>query len=647
MPDGTIVTGVPDGITQTELLARYSKYTPAQPVETERPSFGAPMGEDFGSSIMAAPKPPKPVPTESLVQPNNSINAQDYLAAVAARKEENPDRTISGTAIDAGVTFLKSAIGLPEAFLGLADIPTAGYIGKFLEQNGYKPKEAKAILDTYLSEAQQAANRKVKEAQGFGPTLLAGLQNPSVILSSAAESLPQMVGGAGVARGLMKAAPSVAPWLAGAIGEGVLGAGSAAEQMRQESKTGLLTPKQSLSALGSGAGTAAFGAVGGRLANKLGLDDVETMLASGVSQGKSKSVLDFAKRAGASGISEGVFEEMPQSAQETMWMNYAMDKPIMEGVAEASAMGLLTGAAMGVAGTGAGQLLNRRQQETGPSAEQMMRDRGFLVPEQKPSVAPVAPVAPTAERIEPTFQPESLAAATEPTPAKQPAPTFEDQVQELIKTATSTPANVPQEEQSMDMDAMLAELEGILGTKPAEEPIQAPEVKPAAAQAPADEVAEQPAFWQGTPVKVLGKPFEEKGVSYVRVKFPNAAGTFTGEGSTEDFVPAAEVTNQAVAPEVKPTPPAKPPAAPAIETKGPSSRAPDVLDLKKYTPAEVKAEWERSGEGRRRSNLARLENPAIEQNLLGKSWDAMTAEEHKLVRSAYDEDFFSPQWYIN
>jgi hypothetical protein len=157
-----------------------------------------------------------------------------------------------------------------------------------------------------------------------------------------------------------------------------------------------------------------------------------------------------------------------------MWMNYAMDKPIMEGVAEASAMGLLTGAAMGVAGTGAGQLLNKRQQETGPSAEQMMRDRGFLIPEQKP---PVAPVAPTSGRIEPTFQPESFAAATEPTPAKQPAPTFEDQVQELIKTATSTPANVPQEEQSMDMDAMLAELEGILGTKPEEQKVTPTQTK--------------------------------------------------------------------------------------------------------------------------------------------------------------------------
>lgn len=351
----------------------------------ERPDLGAPMGDDLGASIMAtANTQPRQKPAVALPAQGdpNSISAQDHMAAVAKRKEESPDRSVSDVAVDSGITLLKGAIGLPESFVGLADIPTAGRIGKFLEEQGYKPKEAKAILDTYLSEAQQAANRKVREAKGFTGTLGAALQNPSVIATSAAESLPQMLGGAGVARGLMKAAPAVAPWLAGAAGEGLLGAGSAAEQMRQDEKSGLLSAKQALSAVGSGVGTAAFGAVGGRLANKLGLDDVETMLATGSLGGKSKSVADFAKKAGASGISEGVFEEMPQSAQEQMWMNYAAGKPIMEGVSEASAMGLVTGAAMGVAGTGASQIRRKKEEEI-PSAEQMARDRGFLVSEPK------------------------------------------------------------------------------------------------------------------------------------------------------------------------------------------------------------------------------------------------------------------------
>ena len=63
MPDGTVVTGVPDGITQTELLARYSKYTPSRSTEAEpdtSPQIGSPMGEGFGSAIMAASELPKP-----------------------------------------------------------------------------------------------------------------------------------------------------------------------------------------------------------------------------------------------------------------------------------------------------------------------------------------------------------------------------------------------------------------------------------------------------------------------------------------------------------------------------------------------------------------------------------------------------------
>ena len=369
-PTGTATNN--DGDTAYLVNNQWQVIKAAAPIKNEQPSIDAPMGDNLGASIMAASESPKPAQTiqpaqnKLEVSPSNSINAQDYLASVAARKEENPERTLSGTAIDAGVTFLKSAIGLPEAFVGLADIPTAGYVGKVLEKAGYKPKEAKEILDTYLSEAQQAANRKVGEAKGFGSTVSALLQNPSVIATSAAESLPQMLGGAGIARSLLKAAPKIGAVAAGAAGEGILGAGSAAEQMRQESKSGLLSGKQALSAVGSGVGTAAFGLAGGKLANKLGLDDIDTMLASGATRGPAKSVGDFVKRAGASGVSEGVFEEMPQSAQEKMWMNYATDKPVMEGVPEAMGAGLVTGAAMGMAGAGAGSLARNKSQTPPP-----------------------------------------------------------------------------------------------------------------------------------------------------------------------------------------------------------------------------------------------------------------------------------------
>jgi len=429
MPDGTVITGVPAGITQSELLARYGKYTadaqsrqPAPIISPEEQSMSAIKAPSQG---IASLKPQAPTPS--------SITADEYRAQVAAREAQGYDRTLGGTAIDAGVTLLKSAIGLPEAFVGLANIPTLGYAGKLLEEAGYKPKEAKAILDTYLSEAQQAANRKVKEAEGFGGTIAAALQNPSTIATAVGESIAPMIGGAGIAQGLLKVAPGVAPYLAGALGEGVIGAGSASEQIRQQTPDKLLTGKQALAALGSGAGTAAFGVAGGKLASKLGFDDIDTLLVTGTKGGGSKSVVDFAKRAAASGITEGVFEEMPQSAQETMWMNYALDKPLLEGVPEAAAMGLVTGAAMGVGATAA---------------------RGRRREEPVPPEAGIAGLKPPTERIEPTFDVEPLPPTTPPAP--------EAGITDLLPKAPVAPAApaapVAEEDQpAQDLEAMLQE----------------------------------------------------------------------------------------------------------------------------------------------------------------------------------------------
>ena len=49
----------------------------------------------------------------------------------------------------------------------------------------------------------------------------------------------------------------------------------------------------------------------------------------------------------AGGITEGIFEELPQSVQEQIWMNAATDKPLMENTGEAGAMGMLAGIGMG------------------------------------------------------------------------------------------------------------------------------------------------------------------------------------------------------------------------------------------------------------------------------------------------------------
>ena len=260
------------------------------------------------------------------------------------------ERTFLGTLGDVGVTAVKGAIGLPQAFVGLADIPTFGYVGKGLDAIGVRFNDAQAIASGWYSPAQQRANREVHAADGFVDTLGAALSNPSTIATTVGESLPQMLGGAGIARGLMKFLPKkVSPLLAGAAGEGIIGAGSAAESIRAQTPDELLDLKQSVSALGSGAMTAVFGLMGGKLAQRLGIDDIDTALARGnLDKGAAETAKrGFVARLAGGGISEGLFEELPQSAQEQMWQNFATGRPIGEGVENAMAIGLLAGTTMG------------------------------------------------------------------------------------------------------------------------------------------------------------------------------------------------------------------------------------------------------------------------------------------------------------
>lgn len=259
------------------------------------------------------------------------------------------DRTVMGTAGDIGVTALKGAVGLPQAFVGLADLVSAGYAGKGLEAIGLRFEDAQKILDGMYSPAQQQSNEAVREAEGFVSTLGAMLSNPSTIATTVGQSAPQMLGGAAIGKTIISAAPKIAPWLAAALGEGIMGAGSAAEQTRAQTDDGLLSAKQVFASVASGAGTALFGAVGGRAAQRLGLGDIDTALvARGVDQASAKTLqAGFIASMAKAGISEGVFEELPQSVQEQIWSNWATDKPLGQGVGAAAAQGLLAGLAMG------------------------------------------------------------------------------------------------------------------------------------------------------------------------------------------------------------------------------------------------------------------------------------------------------------
>lgn len=250
---------------------------------------------------------------------------------------------------DIGLSAVQGAIGIPESIVGLADIPTGGRVGQALEGVGFRPKEAKQMLQEFKSPEQQAAERSVQEAEGFIPTVQAAVQNPSAIASTIAQSVPSVLGGAGVARGVLSAAPKLSALTAGAIGEGAVGAGLSAEDIRQQSETGLITPKQAGLATVSGVLTGVLGGFGGKVAQKyLKVGDIDTILAGGASTAEKSGLLTSMFKAG---LSEAALEELPQSGQEQVMRNLALNKPWDEGVAESMAMGVLAALPMG-AGAG-------------------------------------------------------------------------------------------------------------------------------------------------------------------------------------------------------------------------------------------------------------------------------------------------------
>src|SRR3990172_1100700 len=245
---------------------------------------------------------------------------------------------------DTGISLLKGVISGPEAAVGLLDIPTGGRVGKAAEAVGFRPKEAKEILTELESPELRAGRQAVSEGfkEGIVPGVKQLVEHPAVPIQAAVESLPLMGAGGVVARGL-RAATGISPIVAGAIGEGAVGAGIAAESIRQQSPTGTITPKQAVLAGVSGVGTALFGAAGGKLAKSLDLLDPDMLLAGGINDSNRGVV----QRIIGGAISEGLFEELPQSTQEQVLQNLAVNRPAWEGVGEAGVTGAIVGGLMG------------------------------------------------------------------------------------------------------------------------------------------------------------------------------------------------------------------------------------------------------------------------------------------------------------
>lgn len=243
---------------------------------------------------------------------------------------------------DMAGSFAKGAVAVPEAAVGLADIPTGGAIGKLLEEKGFTPKAWKQQIQAKQSPELQQQLAEVQNTEGFIPTIKAMVKNPATIADAALQSVPGSIAGGMIGRVAAGAGASL-PMAAG-IGEGAVTAGQQVEQIREDTPGGVITPKQAALGAASGVITGAIGANAAALANKLGIREFNQMLIGGQQVPVEKGMLG---RTVMGALTEGALEELPQSAQEQALQNIAEGDPWDKGVANAAVQGMMAGAAMG------------------------------------------------------------------------------------------------------------------------------------------------------------------------------------------------------------------------------------------------------------------------------------------------------------
>lgn len=320
---------------------------------------------------------------------NNDTKQQPALKPFTGALD-GEKKGVMGHLKDTGISALKGAVAVPELAVGIMDVMSDGATGKTLEETvGFRPKEAKQALSDFHTDQYKAQQQEFADAGKDGSwadkvvdKTKVALTNPSLIANTVVESVPSMLAG-----GVLGRASGIAnPVVAGAVGEGAVMAGSQAEQIRQETVDGRLTADQSLAGATTGVLGGLIGFAGGRIAQKLGIGDVDTMLVNGklgpaeiAGEIAAMPAKSLPRRVVEGAISEGFLEELPQSVSEQILQNLALDKPWSDGIEDAAVMGTLAGMAMG----GAANILSGHNTGTDPQDNQQQSGTPNL-----PSVPP-------------------------------------------------------------------------------------------------------------------------------------------------------------------------------------------------------------------------------------------------------------------
>ena len=310
---------------------------------------------------------------------DNDPEYQDFLTQYRGQTSAPKTGQNSGFVGDT-VTGLKRGIQqLPGIATGLADIP-AGMVGlnrpfsrgaEWLgEQTGFEPGKWQEQAQQEYSPALQQQRQEIEDTKGFFPTVGAYLARPRAATNLVAEAIPGTVAGGFLGRAAMGTVMGAENLLAqraalaaggeganaarlallrggataGGIGEGAVTAG-----MQMEQTPDRVDPmRAAYTALGAGVGTGLIGRYSGNLATRMGIADPDTMIAAGaMPMARGAGLKGYAKAVGGGMLTEGVLEELPQSMQEQMWQNAATGAPLMQGVPEAGAAGMIAGGLMG------------------------------------------------------------------------------------------------------------------------------------------------------------------------------------------------------------------------------------------------------------------------------------------------------------
>jgi N12 class adenine-specific DNA methylase len=351
---GSVVSDIKDGFSQREKREREAMY--ARSNEANRKQLEA-QGRSGTSAELQA-----------MADADAARERYDSSAAEMAKRGVNFGRDLAVGGAQGVISLGESAVGLGDLATGWTGVTPGGVLK---DVAGYDPEASKKALGDLKSDAGKERDAIYESAKGFTGTLLTLGSNPGILADKIAESLVGTVGAGAIGGKIVQMAlPKVvaaaeAAGLTGAAAESFIAdkiskiavAGSAGAEGVQQAGNLSETARQggrewkdyAGPAIASGIGTAAIAGVSGRVAQKIGIGDIEADIAMrGVRGPGVKTDHGFLpNRVAVEGFKEGVIEEMPQSIQEAAWENVAMGRPWGQGLGKAAATGLATGFGMG------------------------------------------------------------------------------------------------------------------------------------------------------------------------------------------------------------------------------------------------------------------------------------------------------------